>query len=105
MNDTAFDGTRRKAQAIINKLAVYPDKLRYTEHALERMKERDISARMVLRALRGGTVNDEPVKGRYPDELRCRIGEYGVQVVVAFNSESASHLLIISEMKKGTNDD
>ncbi|MES1192662.1 MAG: DUF4258 domain-containing protein [Steroidobacter sp.] len=60
------------AQGLVRKLAEDSSNVIISDHALERMDERDIPDVDVFRVLRGGFVDEEPLQTEF-DEWQCKI--------------------------------
>lgn len=65
--------TARVAQQRVADLASDSRNLRWTRHIRERMKERGIDSEDVLRILRGGLVEHEPVAGEGEKEWKIKL--------------------------------
>src|SRR5262245_7246627 len=61
-----------RAQARIRELAQNADNVEWSVHALERMSEREIYDRDVLKVLRKGYVEDPPEEGINAGEWKCK---------------------------------
>lgn len=59
--------------AIIQSIADHSECVDFTDHAFERMDERDISTRDVFRIFRRGTIAGEIEPGKRADEWRCKV--------------------------------
>lgn len=59
--------------AIIRFLAAHTDRVIFTDHAQERMEERDITPEHVFRGLRVGELSGRVTRGRDPKEWKCKI--------------------------------
>ena len=64
--------TASRAEAIIRGIAQDSDKIIFSNHALERMDERDLSDREVIAVLKTGVVLDVPTKTRNGD-WQCKV--------------------------------
>ena len=89
------------AQRVIRRLAQSTDRILWTAHIRQRMRERGIFEAMVLSTLRQGYVEDEPVSVKGRDEWRAKIvsrqpegRSVGIVVVV---TSSESLILITAE--------
>ena len=69
---TPFQMRASSAVRLIRKLAANSVNLRFTDHALQRMAERDITDLDILRVLRQGTIEGDPVKVE-AKEWQCKI--------------------------------
>lgn len=65
--------TRAVAQTKVRAAARDTSRLRWSTHILERMQERDIDDTEVLRVLRIGEVEEDPVEGSKPNEWKVKI--------------------------------
>lgn len=65
--------TRMRAQELIREYARETGKIIWTDHALERSQERDITDMDALKVLREGEVEGEPERGRRVGEWICKV--------------------------------
>jgi len=65
--------TAQRAELIIKGLAKESKSVRFSEHALERMEERDISLADVTRVLCNGYIEGAPEKGKKANEWKCKM--------------------------------
>lgn len=69
----SFRPTRTWAQKRIRELAADTSKLRWTEHIMEQMEARDITDEDVLRVLRRGDVETDPVADKTSSGWKVKV--------------------------------
>lgn len=84
---------------LVKQIALCSKNVRFTDHAEERMEERDISLHDVFRVLQKGSVYDVPRPGKKKGEWICKIerharGNRDIGVVSVIVREE--HLLILT---------
>lgn len=60
-------------EKLVHELAADSRKVKFTDHALDRMEERDISMREAYEVLTRGTLSGPIDAGRGTDELKCKL--------------------------------
>jgi hypothetical protein len=89
------------AKRRVQELAQDSGNLVWTDHLKERMEERGIDTDAVLRILRGGDVEEEPVPGKKPGDWKIKIvrmmGTGRVAGVVTILVENCRLVLMTAE--------
>jgi Domain of unknown function (DUF4258) len=65
--------TPARAIARVRQLATDTGKLQWSKHVLEQMEARGIDDGDVLKVLRGGDVEEDPIEGKVPGEWKIKL--------------------------------
>lgn len=94
--------SKRDWERLIRQLAEDSSRLKWTNHAKTRMRERNLNTPVVLDVLRKGVINREPEPNIKTGCMECRMDRYvagrNIGVVVALESGKATSCIVVTTL-------